>query len=135
MDRRTAGFLVSAALVTLLGATASPALGHTNRIDTRLTGHFVNQDKGSGDYFDGRVISRKAACERDRRVRVHRAENDVVLTHADSAADGTWFVAFMNPPNGTYYARVGHRVLKDTNAHKHVCKPDRSANIVVAGQP
>lgn len=142
--RKTIVVAASTVLAPLtLGAGVASA--HDVRIDTRLTAHFSNrQDAPSPrgiifertDYFSGRLISQKPRCEQDRRVRVFRkVPGDDIRMGADiSDEEGRWRVEFEDPPNDTYYAKTGRKVLKNSPAHLHICKRARSQDMIVEGQ-
>ncbi|MGI9019737.1 MAG: hypothetical protein ACR2G3_03380 [Solirubrobacterales bacterium] len=131
------------ALIAALALGAGVATAHTTHFDSKLTAHFTEQPgpleidgPGGRDYFSGRVVSPKPACTRKPVVRVYLQQpgTDPHKT-AMSDADGIWWLYSEDPPNGTYYARAGRKVLKNTSAHTHLCKRARSRDFVVTGQP
>ncbi len=74
------------------------------------------------DPFHGKVISRKAACERGRTVEVYRVDpgRDGLYDRTTSDAQGAWSIP-AGMPNGRFYAVARQRSI-DTPGKTVVCK-------------
>ena len=71
--------------------------------------------------YGGRVLSDRAACERDRRIELYRSNGDFI---GDSTTDdeGRWSYIFVGQH---YHARATKRV-DGSAGHRHICRADRS---------
>ena len=81
------------------------------------------------DPFHGKVLSRKAACERGRTVEVYRVDPgpDGLYDRTLSDAQGAWSIP-AGMPNGKFYAVAKQRSI-DTPRKTIVCKRDTSPRI------
>jgi basic membrane lipoprotein Med (substrate-binding protein (PBP1-ABC) superfamily) len=121
-------------LIAILAVIACLAIGAVgasgaDSTKTKVTIHF---NGGSGDYgkFYGRVKSKKAACERHRKVVVKRKQpgKDAKYGSTFSDNDGRWEISATSPVTpGKYYAVAKKKVLNNG----HVCKKGRSGTITV----
>ena len=116
--------------LTLAGATAmlavSPVVGHEARTDSNVFITFA-----AGGKYKGKVLSPKAACERNRKVQVwHNSNPDFRIGRTTTENDGTWSLRGPRPPAGDeVYATMSRRLLKNNEEHRHVCKPDVSPGV------
>jgi hypothetical protein len=104
----------AALLVSALASSAIAATGPV-KIDSRVT-------LAQSDPFHGKVLSKKAACERNRTVEVYKviAGPDGLFDVTKSDAQGEWSIA-AGTPNGDFYAVAKQRSI-DTNSTTLVCK-------------
>ncbi len=85
--------------------------------------------------FHGRVTSSKAACEKDRKVKVYREQSgpDGLLASTRTDDDGRWeYLA--GQLTGDFYAKI-RRTDVGPQGHDHVCKGDRSNSVSVQAPP
>jgi hypothetical protein len=77
------------------------------------------------DPFNGRVVSDKPACERNRRVKVFRKQDgdDGLYGSTKTTTDGKW--SMLATPNGDFYATVT-RQRKTGATTTFVCRPGKS---------
>ncbi len=81
------------------------------------------------DPFHGKVLSRKAACERGRTVEVYRVDPgpDGLYDRTLSDAQGAWSIP-AGMPNGKFYAVAKQRSI-DAPGKTLVCKRDTSPRV------
>jgi hypothetical protein len=117
--RNTAMFLVLALLAAAL--TSSVALA-ANRVEvgSRVT---IEQDYA----FHGKVLSRRAVCERNRTVAVYMVKSgaDGLYDTTRSNAEGDWEI-LAGAPNGDFYAVARARSV-DKGTTTIFCKRAESA--------
>ncbi|CAA9402692.1 MAG: hypothetical protein AVDCRST_MAG22-1202 [uncultured Rubrobacteraceae bacterium] len=106
--------LVVAALLAAAWATSAAA---ANRVEVASRVTFSQSAP-----FHGRVLSLKAACERNRTVAVFRVDpgSDGLYGGTKSGAGGGWSIP-AGMPNGKFYAVVKQRSI-DTAGKTFVCK-------------
>ena len=141
--KRKLSLLAASAAVAALTFGGGIASAHTVRFNSNLTARFTEvpgppdiSGTGGWDYFSGRVTSPKAPCKPMRIVRIDDYEPETnpsppIVTNSD----GYWRLDVEDPANRTYYAKAKRKVLKNTAAHTHICKPARSKDFVVNDQP
>ena len=106
--------LVIAALLVAAWATSATA---ANRVEVASRATLAQSDP-----FHGRVLSKKAACERNRMVAVYRVDpgSDGLFGSTTSNAQGRWSVP-AGMPNGKFYAVVKQRSIGPAGT-TFVCK-------------
>jgi len=106
--------LVIALLFAVLASSVTAATGLV-KIDSRVT-------LAQSDPFHGKVLSKKAACERNRTVEVYKVISgpDGLFDVTKSNAQGEWSVQG-SMPNGDFYAVAKQRSI-DTGTTTLVCK-------------
>ena len=104
-----------AATLSVAAWTSSAAAANRVEVASRVT-------LAQADPFHGRVISKKAACERNRTVAVYRVDpgSDGLFGSTTSNAQGMWEIP-AGLPNGKFYAIARQRSI-DAPAKTHVCK-------------
>src|SRR5437588_959152 len=115
--------VVTLALGLLFGLTAAQAT-RTVRIASHVS------IKGKALTFSGRVTSRNAACERGRKVTLHRT-NGNVLGSTTTNSTGRWKITASGSAGislGHFFATVKRRA-EGTAGTIFVCKAARSATI------
>jgi hypothetical protein len=122
---------VLAAVLCLLAVGAGVAAAHTFRADSEVTIRYNDAE----DRFQGRVLSERPSCERNRLVVVFRDNpNQDSPVGGDVTNDnGRWRVP-ENNPRGDYYAKVFRRKVT-REGHTHVCRADVSPTITVEATP
>jgi hypothetical protein len=126
--RRAVSVLVATAAI--VAATAAIAFAATTKYDSNVTISFQPGHQDVSDTFSGRVQSQKAACVKDRKVKVfEQAESGDVLVGTDLTDDsGAWKVPVDSAEPGTYYAKAKKKELSATS----ICKKARSVDLKVA---
>src|SRR3712207_2896978 len=111
---RIAIALVGAAL-SAAAWTSGAAAAERVEVASRVT-------LAQADPFHGKVISRKAACERGRTVEVYRVDPgpDGLYDRTTSDAQGAWSIP-AGMPNGKFYAVAKQRAI-DAPGKTIVCK-------------
>lgn len=106
--------LVPAAL-SVTAWTSSAAAADRVAVASRAT-------LSQADPFHGKVLSKKAACERNRTVEVYRVDpgSDGLFGSTTSNAQGMWEIP-AGMPNGKFYAIAKQRSI-DAPAKTLVCK-------------
>ncbi len=133
--KRIAGTAVIAALLSL--SLVGVASAHTVRHDSAVSLH-VKKNGQQADSFEGKVISDRPRCERNRKVAIYRRVKgpDVLIGTTTTDADGNYaFVLPGDARSGTYYAVARRKVLRSDAEHRHVCKRAVSNDVTVAGPP
>jgi hypothetical protein len=110
----TTVLFVFALLVAALASSAVAATGLV-KIDSRVT-------LAQNYPFHGKVLSKKAACERNRTVEVYNVilGPDGLFDSTKSNAQGEWSIQG-SMPNGDFYAVAKQRSV-DTGSSTLVCK-------------
>jgi hypothetical protein len=109
---------------------SNSAQAHTRRARSRVTIRY----KGRLDRFQGRVVSRRARCERRRLVllvKARRGISDRVIDRDRTNRRGRWRIP-RRRPRGRFYAIVVRRLSTTgygPGPHRHICKRDRSRTI------
>ncbi|HEV2745484.1 MAG TPA: hypothetical protein VGV91_20190 [Rubrobacter sp.] len=118
---RIAMALVGAAL-TAAALTSGAAAAERVGVDSRVT-------LAQADPFHGKVLSRKAACERGRTVEVYRVDPgpDGLYDRTTSDAQGAWTIP-ASMPNGKFYAVAKQRSI-DAPGKTIVCKRATSPKV------
>ena len=120
--------LVVALACLSIGAVSALA---AHKFRTRVTIHFVEGTTPYGaDKFKGKVKSKKAKCERRRKVTVKRVQPgpDQVIGVDRSDGSGRWKVVVAgSAPSGQYFAVAKKRTLKSGA----VCKKGKSDTVAV----
>lgn len=125
--------LATRAAVVAIGAPT--ALGHTRVIDSDVTLGLSSVNGGQDAAWHGHVISPRAKCGNNRRVRVYHQVNgpdeligqDVTGSNPGTANNEYVVYDEVYPPDpGSYYARVLRKVLYRSARHRHVCAAARS---------
>lgn len=138
MTRTTLLALATGAAVMAIGAPA--ALGHTRVTESEVTINLTPSPSGTFTVWWGHVLSPRAKCVNNRRVRLYRqAEGpddaigqDVTGSDPDTANNEYEILQEGNPPpEGTYYVRVLRKVLFRSARHRHVCAGARSETVLV----
>jgi hypothetical protein len=119
-----------ALLATAVAVVAAPgtAGAHDQRFDGKVT---IRENPD----FHGRVTSSKAACEKDRKVKIYREQSgpDGLLASTRTDDDGRWeYLA--GQLTGDFYAKI-RRTDVGPQGHDHVCKGDRSKSVSVQAPP
>lgn len=85
--------------------------------------------------FHGRVISEKAACEKQRKVRIYREQSgpDGLYTKTTTGDDGRW-EHLVSQLTGDFYAKIRRSDIGSAG-HEHVCQSDRSKSVHVQAPP
>ncbi len=111
---RIAMALVGAALAAA-ALTSGVAAAERVGVDSRVT-------LAQSDPFHGKVLSRKAACERGRTVEVYRVDPgpDGLYDRTTSDAQGAWSIP-AGIPNGKFYAVAKQRTI-DAPVRTIACK-------------
>jgi hypothetical protein len=104
--------LLAAAALIVAGVADAHTQSYPSKITIRQKNEFT---------YVGRVISDRAACETERRVKVFTADG-TYLEETDTDDRGRWRYEFAG---NNYYVTVTRRVDGSGN-HEHICKPDRS---------
>lgn len=106
---------LAAAALSVAAWTSSAAAANKVEVATRATLAQANP-------FHGKILSKKAACERNRTVEVYRVDpgSDGLYGSTTSDAQGTWSVP-AGMPNGKFYAVVKQRSI-DAPGKTLVCK-------------
>lgn len=110
--------LVAGALATLV--LAAPAWSSESTTATATTKIASRVTLAQSSPFHGKVLSKKAACERNRTVKVYRVDPgpDGLYGTTTSNADGEWSIP-AGIPHGTFYAVVKQRPIGNGTT---VCK-------------
>ena len=126
-----AGVLATAVGALLAVGVAAHTTGHNSSV--RATIHTV----GNFDHVYGLVTSGVNRCEPGRRVRLYmrqpgadaRIGSDV---SQQAALGGPYTVTAQTGEfaQGTYYAKLKKRDLRPGNRHRHLCKGDRSPDLL-----
>ena len=118
---RTAAVLIGAALAALAW-TSGAAAADRIEVASRVT-------LAQADPFYGKVVSRKAACERGRTVAVYRVDPgpDGLYDRTTSDAQGRWTIP-AGMPNGKFYAVAKQRSI-DAPGRTFVCKRATSPKV------
>ena len=135
MRRIAVGFAVFGMLLI----AAPDVSGHVSRVRTGVTFQFTDNETGiplpipgidDPDTFSGNVFSRNKKCIPERQVSVFRAdEGGPDLVGRDlTDAEGAWEVVAEDPGNGTYFAVVARKRVRQDDEHRHVCAQARSAD-------
>jgi hypothetical protein len=126
----TVAVLAAAAILAIGGGLAT---AHIKKYGSTVTINF--QEGGAyADQFRGKVRSNKAACKKQRTVKVYRKKPgpDALYGSDKTNKKGKYVVApGRNATPGNYYAKAKKRVLKKNSLHKHVCKKATSNTIPV----
>ncbi len=119
---RTITALVIAALSVAALASSAAAAADRAEIASRVT-------LAQSDPFHGEVLSKKAACERNRTVEVYNAGPgpDGLYDSTTSNAQGEWSIP-AGMPNGRFYAVVKERSI-DTAGKTLVCERAMSPKV------
>ena len=126
---KTTGLVI--AIVSLLTIGAGIAAAHSFRADSEVTIRY-NADR---DRFQGRVISERPRCERNRMVVVFRdTPGRDQRVGADRTNQNGFWVVDDGFGRGDFYARVRRRERKSAD-HTHICRADRSETITVGKSP
>ena len=109
-------------LIALIAAALSVAAWTTSAAAADRVAVATRATLAQADPFHGRVISKKAACERDRTVDVYRVDpgSDGLYGSTTSDARGRWSVP-AGMPNGKFYAVARQRSI-DAPGKTLVCK-------------
>ena len=115
--RRFACWVCTAAVAAGSLIASGSSLAHTQGFDSKVT----IRERAGGTEYGGRVLSDRAACERDRRIKLYRSNRDFI---GDSTTDdeGRWSYVFVGQH---YHARATKRV-DGSAGHRHICRADRS---------
>jgi hypothetical protein len=118
---RIAIALVGAAL-SAATLTSGAAAAERVEVASRVT-------LAQADPFHGKVLSRKAACERGRTVEVYRVDPgpDGLYDRTTSGAQGEWSIP-AGMPNGKFYAVAKQRSI-DAPGKTLVCKRATSPRV------
>jgi hypothetical protein len=109
---------VSTAAVAAGSLIASgSSLAHTEGFDSKVT----IRERDGGTEYGGRVLSDRAACERNRAIKLYRSNGEFV-GNSTTDEEGRWSFHFVGQ---RYYARVSKRV-DGSGGHRHICRADRS---------
>jgi len=119
---RIAIALVGAALSAAAWTSTLSAAAERVEVTSRVT-------LAQADPFHGKVLSRKAACERGRTVEVYRVDPgpDGLYDRTTSDAQGAWSIP-AGTPNGRFYAVAKQRSL-DAPGKILVCKRAMSPKV------
>jgi hypothetical protein len=95
-------------------------------VRTKIT---IRHDSDRGT-FEGRVSSKRARCERDRRVLVRRVRsgNDKTIGRTTTPRTGRWVLTGFPDPPGRYYARTPQKEVTTDNGMV-VCRAAHSETI------
>jgi hypothetical protein len=117
--RNTAVLLIVGLMLVTLASSAAFAAGRVE-VGSRVT---LEQDYA----FHGKVLSKRAACERNRTVAVYQARPgaDGLYDTTKSNAEGEWEI-LAGAPNGDFYAVARARSI-DKGTTTLVCKRAESA--------
>ncbi len=128
MKRHFKSFMLPLVAISLLTAGLGVAYAHDMRADSEIVNFRYNDDK---DRFQGKVVSERQACVRNRLVQVREdLPNRNRLVGEDRTNENGFFrVADLNP-RGDYFARVLRKV-RTREGHRHVCQGDRSEEITI----
>ena len=109
-------------LITLIAAALSGFAWTTGAAAADRVAVATRATLAQADPFHGRIISKKAACERNRTVEVYRVEqgSDGLYGSTSSDAQGRWSVP-AGMPNGKFYAVARQRSI-DASGKTLVCK-------------
>ena len=115
-----------------------PAFAHTSKTSSEITlptfedpEFTIDNGMDAPDSFSGQVDSAKSSCRKGRTVKLFRSAQDPILVDDDETDNsGSWAVFAEDPGDGTYFAKVSKKQSGSGN-HKHICKPDKSPNLVV----
>ena len=126
MTFRRPAVLAIVAMLLVVAWTSSATATQRLLITSRVT-------LSQSDPFHGKVLSKRAACERNRTVKVYEVKPgpDGLYDATKSNAQGEWSIA-AGVPNGTFYAVAERRVI-DTAGATLVCK--RAVSPEVAFSP
>jgi hypothetical protein len=118
---RVAVALAGAAL-TAAAWTSGAAAADRVEIDSRVT-------LAQADPFHGKVVAKKAACERGRTVEVYRVDPgpDGLYDRTTTDARGKWSIP-AGMPNGKFYALAKQRSI-DAPGKTLVCKKATSPRV------
>lgn len=115
--KRSGSILV--AFVVVVSVTGSVAFGGSQaRFDSTVTLSALGP-------FHGKVLSKRAACKRDRLVSVFRVEQGEDGLFGSTRSDGSGKWKIEATPNGDFYAIVKRRAKKSGDTVQ-VCRSDRS---------
>jgi hypothetical protein len=106
------------AAIAAVGLVASAsAHAHTQSYESTIT----IRERDGGTRYTGRVFSDRAACEKNRTVKLFRSNGDFV---GDTSTNerGRWSYVFVGQ---RYYVTAPRRV-DGSGDHRHVCRHDRS---------
>ena len=120
--RRFVALWLALALGAVVLADATSA--HKRTYETTLQFKVRKASEGVNTY-EGRVISERARCERDRAVHVDAFDTRIASTR--SLIDGSWTVtgSSAHPPKGTtLIAFTPRKFLKRSKKHRHKCASD-----------
>ena len=113
---------LAGAALTAAAWTSGAAAADRVEVASRVT-------LAQADPFHGKVLSRKAACERGRKVEVYRVDPgpDGLYDRTLSDARGAWSIP-AGMPNGKFYAIAKQRSI-DTPGKTFVCKRATSPKV------
>ena len=110
----------TAMALLLLVATAG---AHKRTFETTLQFKKPETVSSTVNTYEGRVISEKKRCVRDRKINVEAF--DTRIAQAFSTFTGTWAVQGPRPPKGTtLVAFTPKKFLKKSKKHRHKCASD-----------
>ena len=113
------------------------AAGHTAKFDTTVTAKFNKpnpKDPYATGNFDGTVASKKARCQKNRKVTLltRAADGSSTAVGTDlTDANGAWLITSSSTAPGTYFAKVAKKVLRKSTKHRHICKKAVSKDVTV----
>lgn len=125
---------LSAALIAVaLGASAATTITpvsaeDTGRVgvDSTITIRPYTYDEGTDTVtFPGRVVSNRAFCERDRKVRLRQTDLDILVGTDTTNHAGRWKISFtgQDVPPGVFRATVVEKVVR-RDGRRYVCGAD-----------
>ncbi len=122
------------AVVGALAVGGSLAAAHTNNIPVTINISGAEPNFSDVERYTGQILAAKPACERGRKVTLHRQEpgGAVKVAEATSTQAGTFKVGTPGAElaSGTYFTKVKRETLRNDGPHRHVCLPDKSNNVV-----
>ena len=115
--------------VALFGAALSAAALASGAVAAERVEVASRVTLAQADPFHGKVLSRKAACERARTVEVYRVDPgpDGLYDRTTSNTQGAWSIP-AGTPNGKFYAVARQRTI-DAPGRTIVCKRATSPNV------
>lgn len=126
--RSVSAAALGAAIVSVFAFASGIAGAHGVAFDGKVT---IKTDPS----FHGRVVSEKAACEKQRKVRIYREQSgpDGLLAKTATGDDGRWEY-LVTQLTGDFYAKIRRSDIGSAG-HEHVCKGDRSNSVHVQAPP
>jgi hypothetical protein len=126
--------VLCAAMVPLAALLASSAAAHTTKIESQHQISFVPSE--TGGTWKGAVTSKKALCERGRKITLFlvNGNESVPVANETTGSDGKWSRDVLGDPDGTYFAKAAKKVKKRRH-HKYVCKSATSNSVTVTTPP